>query len=460
MPADPMNLELTASSDEAAASFADCQVGYFTFATDIMDRLKATLAIEPAMPMALCLRGYLMVLSRRREYLGVARRVVDTLEKQRSLLLPREAQHLDALTAFVRGDTANTLAVLEAIAREHPTDTVALRLAHFTYLYNGRSREMRDSINRVAFAWDAEQPWYGHFIAMQAFGLEEMGDYARAQRLGEEALERTPVEPWAVHAVAHCFEMQDRWAEGHAWIERNRFNWSDSGLSNHLGWHAALMCIDAGDEQGALAVLDEALARDDADMPPHITDSVALLQRLELCGIDPQGRWERVADLCAERDHDHSLVFFDAHYMLAYAGAGREAKAREMLASLDAFARASDGETATLARHSGVRLLEGLMDYKLGRVSEAYVKLAPLRYEIAHVGGSHAQRDLFHQIIIDAAIRSGHLNDALALLSERAEAAPDNALTQLRLADLLDASRMKGRGTHARERAAALRGSA
>ena len=68
-----MNLELTASSDEAAASFADCQVGYFTFATDIMDRLKATLAIEPAMPMALCLRGYLMVLSRRREYLGVAR---------------------------------------------------------------------------------------------------------------------------------------------------------------------------------------------------------------------------------------------------------------------------------------------------------------------------------------------------------------------------------------------------
>ncbi|MCZ6867917.1 MAG: tetratricopeptide repeat protein [Gammaproteobacteria bacterium] len=457
MPTDPMNLELTASSDEAAASFAACQEGYFTFATDIMDRLKAALAIDPAMPMALCLRGYLLVLSRRREYLGLAQRVVDTLEKERSLLMGREAQHLDALTAWIRGDTERTLALWEAILNEHPTDTVALRLAHFTYLYNGRSREMRDSVNRVAYAWDPEQPWYGHFLGMQAFGLEEMGDYARAQQLGEEALERNPVEPWGVHAVAHCLEMQDRWDEGRVWIERRKPNWRDSGLSNHLAWHEALMCIDAGDEQGALSVLDEALAREDADMPPHITDSVSLLQRLELCGVEAGERWERIADLCAERDHDHSLVFFDAHYMLAYAGAGRETKAKEFLASLEAFAHASDGATATLARHAGVRVLGALMDYKLGRIEQAYEKLAPLRYEIAHFGGSHAQRDLFHQIIVDAAIRSGHQNDALALLSERTQAAPGNALSQLRLADVLEKSRMTGRANQARERAAELR---
>lgn len=458
MPTDPMNLELTASSDEAAASFAACQEGYFTFATDIMDRLKATLAIDPAMPMALCLRGYLFVLARRREYLGVAQRAVDTLEKERSLLLPREVQHLDALTAWITGDTERTLALWEAILNEHPTDTVALRLAHFTYLYSGRSREMRDSVNRVAYAWDPEQPWYAHFLGMQAFGLEEMGDYARAQQLGEEALERNPVEPWGVHAVAHCLEMQDRWDEGRAWIERHLHNWRDCALSNHLAWHAALLRLDAGDEQGALAVLDEALAREDADMPPHITDTVALLQRLELCGVEAEGRWERIADLCAERDHDHSLVFFDAHYMLAYAGAGREAKAREFFASLEAFAQGSDGATATLSRTVGVRLLGALMDYKLGRIDEAYEKLAPLRYEIAHIGGSHAQRDLFHQIIIDAAIRSGHLNEAVALLSERSLASPGNALSQLRLADVLENSGMKARANQARERAAELRG--
>ena len=98
------------------------------------------------------------------------------------------------------------------------------------------------------------------------------------------------------------------------------------------------------------------------------------------------------------------------------------------------------------------------MDYKLGRIDEAYEKLAPLRYEIAHIGGSHAQCDLFHQIIIDAAIRSGHLNDALALLSERSLASPGNALSQLRFADVLEKSGMKGRASQARKRAAELRG--
>ena len=97
------------------------------------------------------------------------------------------------------------------------------------------------------------------------------------------------------------------------------------------------------------------------------------------------------------------------------------------------------------------------MDYKLGRVEQGYEKLAPLRYEIAHVGGSHAQRDLFHQIIIDAAMRSGHQNDALALLSERTQAAPGNALTQLRFANVLEESGMKARANRVRERAAGLR---
>lgn len=457
MPTDPLNLELTASSEAAVARYVIAQEGYLTFAPDVADRLKVALELEPTMPMALCLRGYFFVLGRQREYLPAAQRIAATLAEAKSHLLPREAMHVEALSAWVRGEAEQTLARWEAILDAYPTDVVALKLAHFTYLYNGRSREMRDSVNRVEYAWDAEHPWYGYFLGMQSFGLEEMGDYARAERCGEEALERNLVDPWAVHAVAHCLEMQDRWDDGRQWVAKHEQNWDGCNLSNHLAWHGALMSLDAGDERPALGALDECLAREDANLPPHVTDHVGLLQRLELCGVEPGDRWEKIADLCDERLGDHALVFLDAHYMLAYAGAGREAKARELLESLQSFAHSSDGTNALVARRVGIQLVEALMEYKLGRVADAYEKLKPLRYEIAHVGGSQAQRDLFHQITIDAAARSGNLGDALALLSERSLASPGNALSQLRFADVLDRAGMEKRARQTRERAAQLR---
>lgn len=454
---DPLNLELTASSEEAVARYANAQRGYLSLSPDLMDELKATLELEPTLPMALCLRAYLLLLGRQRQYVSAARRIAATLAQERPHLLPREAIHVDALDAWLADDEERTLSLWEAILTDYPTDVVALRLSHFGYLYRGRSRELRDSINRVAYAWDPEHPWYGYLLGMQSFGLEETADYERAIGFGEEALERNPVDPWAVHSVAHCLEMQDCWDEGRAWIARHEPNWSNSNLSNHLAWHAALMSIDAGNEEGALSVLDECLERSDADLPPLVVDNVALLQRLELCGLDAGNRWQKIADLCSDRVGDHALVFFDAHYMLAFAGAGREAKAREHLESVEAFADTSQGVTATLARRMGLRLLEGLMDYKLGRVAEAYEKLKSVRYDIVHIGGSHAQRDLFHQIIIDAAVRSGHLNEAVALLSERTLAAPGNVLSQLRFADVLERTGMEQRAAEARERAYELR---
>lgn len=37
----------------------------------------------------------------------------------------------------------------------------------------------------------------------------------------------------------------------------------------------------------------------------------------------------------------------------------------------------------------------------------AIERLAPVRHDMALVGGSHAQRDIFYQLLIDAAHRSG-----------------------------------------------------
>ena len=53
------------------------------------------------------------------------------------------------------------------------------------------------------WAWHRDVPGYHYVLGMHAFGLEESGDYARAEEQGRAALELDRRDPWAVHAVAH-----------------------------------------------------------------------------------------------------------------------------------------------------------------------------------------------------------------------------------------------------------------
>ena len=45
--------------------------------------------------------------------------------------------------------------------------------------------------------------------------------------------------------------------------------------------------------------------------------------------------------------------------------------------------------------------------------------LEPIRYDLKYVGGSHAQRDVFHRTLVSAAMKARQLNVARALMSER-----------------------------------------
>src|SRR3546814_11029596 len=61
---------------------------------------------------------------------------------------------------------------------------------------------------------------------MHAFGLEETGDYARAEAAGRRALDIQPLDCWAHHAVAHVMEMQGRAEDGIGWMLAREPHWS------------------------------------------------------------------------------------------------------------------------------------------------------------------------------------------------------------------------------------------
>ena len=84
-----------------------------------------------------------------------------------------------------------------------------------------------------------------------------------------------------------------------------------------------------------------------------------------------------------------------------------------------AFSAQGEGWRIEATRGILIPLCEGMIAYEEGHFDKAIELLWPMRHEISTIGGSHAQRDLFAQITVDAAVRSSKLDVARSLLSER-----------------------------------------
>jgi len=67
----------------------------------------------------------------------------------------------------------------------------------------------------------------------------------------------------------------------------------------------------------------------------------------------------------------------------------------------------------------GLSAAAGLEAFGEGDYKTAFLNLKQARQSMQLAGGSHAQRDIFERLAIDAGIRSGFLDDSEAMLRER-----------------------------------------
>ena len=194
--------------------------------------------------------------------------------------------------------------------------------------------------------------------------------------------------------------------------------------------------LGLGEAEAALALYDERVCDPASDEYLDLCNDAALLQRLEIAGLGVGERWAHIADKIRGQLEARILVFIDAHYALALAAAGDREAADRLRAAIAACAAAGAGTTAAIAAETGRALCEGLVAYRAGDWTTTVERLAPLRGRLARIGGSHAQRDLFTQILVDAAARAGRLPLARAILSECTAARPGNRWYRDRLAEL------------------------
>jgi PAS domain S-box-containing protein len=453
-------LPLTAASSDAAAAYDDTIAAYLAFSPDTGVKLKQLFAADPHMPLAQVVRGSFMNLMGQPPLQVKAREALAQARAQSDRCTWRERIHIEALSAWCAGELEQAAERWEAILLEHPHDVLALKLASFVYFYLGDAASVRDNAARVLPAWDPGRPGYSYLLGMHAFGLEECGDYEAAERQGRKALALERNDPWAVHAVAHVMEMQDRREEGIAWIAEYEPDWNRcNNFRYHLWWHLALMHLALEQHDEVLALYDRAVFDPQSDEYLDLCNDIALLVRFEMAGIDIGDRWQQLAAKVQRQRSGRVLAFIDAHYVIAIAAAEGPASAQSMVADLRRYAAAEKSTMARVTAAVGVPLAEAMVAYRGGDHARCVAKLYPIRRSLPRLGGSHAQRDLFAQLLIDAAMRSGQVSVARALIAERLALRPRNHWARQRHASIaggasgvaLDASIAETRDAFGRE---------
>ncbi len=112
-------------------------------------------------------------------------------------------------------------------------------------------------------------------------------------------------------------------------------------------------------------------------------------------------------------------------YLYGLARAGRP-EADELLRAVEDFAPHAPRLTRDTWQNVALPACRGLLAHARGEFARAADAMGEALPRLEAIGGSHAQRDLFEQIQIDALLRSGQLEGAHALLRPRAEASPES----------------------------------
>jgi hypothetical protein len=237
-------------------------------------------------------------------------------------------------------------------------------------------------------------------------------------------------EPWAHHALAHVMLTEGRLAEGLAFMQGVSDTWSglNSFMVTHNWWHVALFLIDLGRDAEALAVYDEHAWGVVKDYSQDQIGAVSLLARLELAGIDVGTRWDDVARYLLQRQADQVLPFLDLQYLYGLARAGR-AEADVLLRNIEAFAPHAPPSTRAAWQRVCVPAAHGLVAHARGDLVAAVEGLGVALPRMIEIGGSHAQRDLFEQLYVDALVRTGteaSLTGAQGILQQQLNGQPES----------------------------------
>ncbi|XP_032117373.1 tetratricopeptide repeat protein 38 isoform X1 [Sapajus apella] len=449
-------LPLSTTSNEACKLFDATLTQYVKWTNDkslggiegCLSKLKAadpTFAMGHAISNGLVLIGTGSSVKLDKELDLAVKTMVETSRTQP--LTRREQLHVSAVETFAKGNFPKACELWEQILQDHPTDMLALKFSHDAYFYLGYQEQMRDSVARIYPFWTPDIPLSSYVKGIYSFGLMETNFYDQAKKLAREALSMNPTDAWSVHTIAHIHEMKAEIKDGLEFMQHSEAQWKDSDmLACHNYWHWALYLIEKslirrtlffqGEYEAALTIYDTHIlpSLQAGGGMLDVVDSCSMLYRLQMEGVSLGQRWQDVLPVTQKHSRDHVLLFNDAHFLMASLGAHDTQTTQELLTTLrDASESPGENCQHLLARDVGLPLCQALVEVEAGNPDRVLELLLPIRYRIVQLGGSNAQRDVFNQLLIHAALNctsSVHKNVARSLLMERDALKPNSPLTE------------------------------
>ena len=447
MAVDARGLPMTGSA-QAVTRYDRALDHLVRFQPEVVEVTAAAAAQDPGCVLAHLLGAYLALMSTEEGAVARAREALARASAPASsgdaAPAPRERAHLAAARRWAAGDMAGAGALLAEISVRWPRDLLALAVGHQVDFFTGDAVSLRDRIGRALGAWPDDDPQLGFLHGMYAFGLEECNIYGLSADVGQRAVELNPDDVWGIHAVVHTHEMQGQIADGVRFLREREAQWQSGNFLNvHNSWHYALYLLQGDDVAGALAVYDGVLHHDESeDVALELLDATALLWRLQLEGISVGDRWAPLTQAWARLLAPGFYPFNDMHAIMAFVGAGDLARADEVVVALERVVAEGDRATTGWQMTAGVGLpvCRSLAYFGRGRYQQVLDELLPIRTRVHEFGGSHAQRDAVERTLLEAAIRAGRTDLALALVSERLAVRECNTYAWSKRARLLGAA--------------------
>lgn len=427
--------EFAVTSDVESAANA-CRLAmqsYVNRGSDVMPQLKIASTEDDNCALAPALLGLMLHGARNS---GFTKKKLASYEQALQLqkaapngLTEREDLYISALGDAVAGNLDGMVSQLSAITEHHPDDVFAIALAQGELFWMGQLSKSLEISERVRDHWHQGVPGYAAYLGCRAFDLEEAGRFKEAENCGRESVDIDPQSIWAAHAVAHVLYMQGRFREGVEWLESQEMNWDECNqIKFHVWWHKCLFQLDSGEHDSILETYDKHIRNREHELTQSMPDlyidmqnGASLLWRLEQAGIDVGDRWQEMAELAAQRLDDLTSPFTSAHFAVILAAVGDYASCDKLIANMTDYVKSDDNRTDSLYESFALAALPsaiGALAHRKGDYKKAESVFSAARSDLWRMGGSHAQQDVFFQMLFDATLKTKQTDAANTLLRE------------------------------------------
>jgi tetratricopeptide (TPR) repeat protein len=416
MPSDQFGLSVTTASPSALHAYDRAVHGLLGWDGATLDLFNGALALDPGLAVAHAGAAVCHFLDER---FPEARASAEQARGAATGATPRERGHVEAMAQLITGRPDQAEQAMREHLTSYPRDLAVFQRLYYIWFWQGRFPEMLAMTSQLA----RHYPGNSFMLGLHAFALEEAQRIPEAFATAEVAVARNPRDAWAVHALAHTLYEMGASRAGTSLLPPAIHPCTHLGwFRNHLLWHLALMHFATGDYARASTMTRAAFERHPSSVAGNLHDSISLLWRLELCAVQVGERWRPFAAIARDRLDRQGLLFHAAHLAMALAGAGEWATAERQL---DMLRERAPKDRTGLVGAVLIPLVEGLHAFAAGDYRCVIEKLEPLRSRIVELGGSRAQRDVFHDTLLEACFRAGDAGRAWRWLTERVARRPD-----------------------------------